>query len=164
MNQQFSFIIENKGKRKQKRKQKAQSTPALRIKERTYREVLQTQLQSHRTHQPWTTLLEDNFFSWGLPGWCHQSLVLRPALMFDTLSTKSFNNSQGQGNGMLRHSLASLEGEQEFVAFYRALLCLWCQPLYLSSSLIALSFVFSVFRRVNAKHIIGDSARTCFEV
>ena len=32
-------------------------------------------------------------------------------------------------NGMLRHSLASLEGEQEFLVFYRALLPLGCSPL-----------------------------------
>ena len=34
--------------------------------------------------------------------------------------------------GMLHHSLATLEGEWEFVVFYRVLLCLWCSPPSLS--------------------------------
>ena len=45
-------------------------------------------------------------------------------------------------NEMLRHSLAIFYGEQEFVVFYGALLCLWGSPLSLSPSLLSLFFYF----------------------
>ena len=46
-------------------------------------------------------------------------------------------------NGMLRYSSATLQGEKENVAFYRALLFLWCSPLSLSPSLLSL-FLFAL--------------------
>ena len=50
----------------------------------------------------------------------------------------------GKVNGMLRHSLATLEGEQEFLVCYRALLPLGCSPL---SLFVAVFFSFFHFNR-----------------
>ena len=57
-----------------------------------------------------------------------------------TVKTIFKQENVGFKNGMLRHSLATLEGEWEFVVFYRALLFLWWFPLSLSPSLVSLFF------------------------
>ena len=41
-------------------------------------------------------------------------------------------------NGMLRHSLATREGEKEFIDFYRALLSRQCSPLSLVGGIFSL--------------------------
>ena len=52
-----------------------------------------------------------------------------------TILQSPAKNETRKFNGMLRHSLATLEGEQEFIDFYRALLSRECSPL----SIIALA-------------------------
>ena len=72
-------------------------------------------------------------------------------LMFGNWITKNLNLCTFElcgfvPNGMLRHSLATLEGEKDFIDFYRALLSLECSPFSLFVGILYMLWALSFYQ------------------